>query len=96
MRTGQRWVVDAFLAELGTIKLNEPDWPAHVVEHRMVLASMVLLEVELDDPECFALRGIAWAVLDLARWPADVATVERYLQARRCHVDVLQAAFDAG
>jgi hypothetical protein len=91
-----RWVVDCFLRELDGVKLNEPEWPAHVAERRMKLAAMVYAEVPNDDPECFALRGLAMAVLDLCRWPADVATVSQYLSARSVHRDVLQAAYDAG
>jgi hypothetical protein len=91
-----RWVVDEFLRELGGVRLTELDVQAHVVERRMSLAAMVLTEVPNDDPECFALRGLAGAVVDLCRWPADVATVEQYLSAKRAYRDVLRAAYDAG
>jgi hypothetical protein len=90
-----RWLVDAFLAELDSVKLNEPAPPAHVVDRRAKLAAMMLAEVPNDDPECFALRGLAAAVIDLcASW--EPATVERYLGARATYRDVLQAAYDAG
>lgn len=90
-----RWLVDAFLAELDAVKLNEPDAPAHVVDRRAKLAGMVLAEVPNDDPECFALRGLAAAVIELcSAW--EPATLERYLAARTTYRDVLRAAYDAG
>lgn len=91
-----RWVVEAFLCELDGVRLNASDWPCHVVDRRTVLASMVLTEVSNDDPECFALRGLATAVIDLARQPADVDQIAQFLSARVAYRDVLRAAFDAG
>lgn len=95
MNGDQRWIADAFLAELSTVKLNEQP-PMHVIDKRLLLAGMVLTEVPGDDPEEVALRAQAETLRDLYRDPTDpVGVVNRYIAAQRAYLDLLKSMLKA-
>lgn len=87
-------VVAPFLKELEQVKLNQ-SVALHEVHKRVLLAEMVLAEVEGDDLQELALRSLAEALIELCWWPTDMDIVEQYLAARQAHLDVVQAGYDS-
>jgi hypothetical protein len=90
MNPDQRWIADAFLDELDTLKVNELP-PMHVVDRRLAHCEMVLTEIPGDDPEEIALRANAEAVRDLCREPRDLEVIQRYISTRRAHLELLRS-----
>jgi CHAD domain-containing protein len=64
-----------------------------VDDRRLRLAEMVLTEIPGDDFGEMALRDIAEAVQELCFSPRDRDVIERYLGARRAHLDALKSLF---
>jgi hypothetical protein len=90
VNSDQRWIADAFEAELQGLKLSEP--PAmSTADRRLALCDMILTEVGGDDPEELAIRAEAEALWGLCFSPTDRGAIERYLIARRAHVDLVRA-----
>jgi hypothetical protein len=90
MNSDQRWIVDAFEAELAAIKFSEPQ-PMWDADRRLALADMILTELPGDDPEELAIRAEAEALWALCFNPTDRDVIERYLATRRAHLELLQS-----
>lgn len=109
MNAGARWVVDAFLAELDHITLNDPtSLPLWRQDRLLRLARMVVVElsegvsaassVELLaklDAESAAVVKLADVVDQFVYDPTNPLTVASFVTARQRYCDVLQAACDA-
>jgi hypothetical protein len=90
----RQYIVEPFLSEINSIKLRE-SVPLHVVCRRIALSRHVLDDCPGDDAEELALRGIADATVDLCWHPKDRPVIDRWLAARRGHLEVLQAVYDS-
>ena len=85
-----RTTVAAFLKSLDDLTFTGPD-PLDRVDYRHQLAECVLDELNCYCAECRAVDMIAAAVRDLTFSPRDRGGVERYLAARRAHIDAVNA-----
>ncbi|WP_322860107.1 hypothetical protein U8D42_12770 [Mycobacterium europaeum] len=97
MRSGQRWVADAFLAAVGEIKLNEPTGlPLYKIDELLRLARMLAVElIDETDAESLALLELT-DVVDQWCWDStNPLLILRFLAARRAHCDTLAAEFNA-
>lgn len=96
MRSGQRWVADAFLAEVDRVKLNDP--PDLARQDRLLrLARMVVVElVDETDGEAAALVRFADVVDRYCFDPTDPLMVLEFVAARQAYCDALAARLSDG
>lgn len=98
MRSGQRWVADAFLAAVNEVKLNDPmGLPMPKSDELLRLARMVVIElIDETDEESAALVHLA-EVVDQWVWDkTNPLLVLGFVAARRRHARALAAELDSG
>lgn len=92
MNRDQRWITDAFLAELENLKRGESA-PMDVTSKRLAMCDMILTELDDADPEQMAWLATASAFQEVCLDPMNPDVIDQFRAVLNAHAELLRATF---